>query len=174
MIIAVIGGNVSSRPSATALSQASAVGAEIARRGHILVCGGLGGVMGAACAGAAGMGGTTIGVLPGSDRSGMNRHVQIPIVTGMGDARNVIIALTADAVIAIGGAYGTLSEIAHVLNSGKPVVAMGTWEISRDGAEDSAIYRTEDAVEAVEWALEAAGRIPRPGPLLRGEGSQRL
>jgi hypothetical protein len=173
MIIAVIGGNVSSRPSATALSQASVVGAEIARRGHTLICGGLGGVMEAACAGAAGMRGTTIGVLPGPDTGGMNRHVQIPIVTGMGDARNVIIALTADAVIAIGGAYGTLSEIAHALNSGKPVVAMGTWEISRNAAEDSAIYRTEDPVAAVEWALEAAGATPHPNPLPRGEGTQR-
>ena len=164
MIIAVIGGNISLAPSATALSQAAAVGAEIARRGHILICGGLGGVMEAACRGASEAGGTTIGVLPGPDRGAMNPYVQIPIVTGMGDARNVIIALTADAVIAIGGAYGTLSEIAHALNNGKPVVGMGTWEVGRDGVEDPAIYRTEDPVEAVEWASEAAGATPHPNP----------
>jgi uncharacterized protein (TIGR00725 family) len=117
--------------------------------------------------------GTTIGVVPEADRRDMNPYVQIPIVTGMGNARNVILALTADAVIAIGGAYGTLSEIAHALNSGKPVVGMGTWGVRREGAEDSLIYRTEDPVEAVTWALEAAGATSHPDPLPRGDGTQR-
>ncbi len=156
MIIAVVGGDTSSAPADVALSQAEAVGCEIARRGCILICGGRGGVMEAACRGASEAGGMTIGILPGSDRSEMNEFVQIPIVTGAGEARNVIIALSADAIIAIDGEYGTLSEIAHALNRGKPVVGMSTWAISKDGHGDPPIYRTEDPSEAVDWAVEAA------------------
>ena len=156
MIIAVVGGDTSSSPSDVALAQAEAVGAEIARRGCMLICGGRGDVMEAACRGASQAGGTTIGVLSGSDRSQMNPYVEIPIVTGFGEARNLIITLSADAVIAIDGAYGTLSKIAHALNRGKPVVGMSTWMLSKDGREDPPIYRTEAPPEAVRWAVEAA------------------
>ena len=156
MIIAVVGGNLSSQPSPEALAKAEAVGAEIARLGHTLICGGQAGVMEAACRGASNAGGTTIGVLPGREREGMNPYVQIPISTGMGDARNTVIVLSADAVIAIAGAYGTLSEIALALNNGKPVAGISTWDISRNGEADAAIHRTEDPVEAVRWAVAAA------------------
>ena len=88
----------------------------------------------------------------------MNEYVQIPIVTGVGDARNVIIVSSADAVIAIDGEYGTLSEIAHALNRGKPIIGMSTWALSKEGREDPPIYRTEDPVEAVRWAIEAASK----------------
>ncbi len=153
MIIAVIGGDPA--PEA-ALIQAEAVGREIARRGAILICGGRGGVMEAACKGASEAGGLTIGVLPDPHRGAMNPYVQIPIVTGMGHARNVIITLTADAVIAVDGAYGTLSEMALTLTQGKPVAGLSTWRIETDSLPDIPIFRTEDPVAAVTWAIEAA------------------
>ena len=154
-MIITVGGDAASGPVEDALSLAEAVGAEIAKRGCILLCGGRGGIMKAACRGAEAGGGTTVGVLPGFDKSQANAHVQIPIVTGLGEARNVVIALTADAVIAIDGEYGTLSEIAHALNNGKPVVGMGTWMLTKDGRE-APIHRTEDPVDAVRWVIEAA------------------
>ena len=167
MIIAVVGGDASSGPSSTALTQAEAVGAEIARRGALLICGGRGGVMEAACRGAGEAGGITIGVLPGRDRAEMNPYVQIPIVTGMSEARNAIIALSADAVIAIDGEYGTLSEIALALAHGRPVAGIGTWSLSKDGAE-APIYRTEDPVDAVRWAIaEVESRDRQMPPALR-------
>jgi uncharacterized protein (TIGR00725 family) len=164
MIIAVVGGDASSGPSTEALSQAEAAGAEIARRGAMLICGGRDGVMEAACRGASEASGLTIGVLPESNRADMNRHVQIPIVTGMGEARNAIIALTADAVIAIDGEYGTLTEIAHALRNGKPVAGIGTWHLSRDGSGDAPIYRTEDPADAVRWAIEAVESTDKHTP----------
>jgi uncharacterized protein (TIGR00725 family) len=126
VIIAVIGGDPAPQH---ALDQAEAVGREVALRGHTLICGGMGGVMEAACKGASEAGGLTIGVLPDSDRDAMNPYVQVPIVTGIGRARNLAIALTADAVIAIDGGYGTLSEIAFALQHGKPIAGLGTWRI---------------------------------------------
>jgi uncharacterized protein (TIGR00725 family) len=156
MIIAVVGGDASSDPSDEALAQAEAVGAEIARRGCVLICGGRGGVMEAACRGASEAGGLTVGVLPGRDRSGMNPYVQVPILTGLGEARNAIIPITADAVIAIDGEYGTLSEIAHALINGKPLIGLGTWHLSKDGVEEGSIIRADDALEAVRLAVEAA------------------
>jgi len=113
--IAVIGGNQCS-PQETELAEE--VGRELARRGAILICGGLSGVMEAACKGAQSEGGITIGVLPGDNRQAANPYVQIPIVTGMGYARNAIIVKSAQAIIAIDGVYGTLSEIGHALQSG--------------------------------------------------------
>lgn len=173
MIIAVVGGDASSSPSDAALAQAEAVGAEIARRGCMLVCGGRGGVMEAACRGASEAGGVTIGVMPGRDRSGMNPYVQIPILTGLGEARNAIIPITADAVIAIDGEYGTLSEIAHALISGKPVVGLGTWHLSKDGVEDERVHRADEAVEAVRWAVEAARTSDGVRPLAWDGGGAR-
>jgi uncharacterized protein (TIGR00725 family) len=95
----------------------------------VLICGGLGGVMEAACRGAKQTGGTTVGILPGDDRSAANPYVDIVIPTGLGEARNAIVVRSADALIAIGGAYGTLSEIAFALKAGKRVVGLGTWEV---------------------------------------------
>ena len=158
MIIAVIGG---SDPAPQALEQAEAVGRELAERGHTVICGGLGGVMEAACRGAREAGGSTIGVLPGADPAAANAYVQFPIVTNMGVARNAVIVLTAAAAIAIDGSYGTLSEIAIALNLGRPVVGLGTWRISADdGVEDERILRADDAVQAVDLAVAAAERAP--------------
>ena len=154
MIIAVIGGD---SPSEQVLPLAEAVGRELAQRGHTLICGGLGGVMEAACRGARDAGGHTIGILPGPDRRDANPHVEFPIVTNMGYARNNIIVLTADAVIAVDGSYGTLSEIALALVHGKPVVGLGTWRISsNEGVEDQRITRADNPVDAVERAIAAA------------------
>jgi uncharacterized protein (TIGR00725 family) len=112
---------------------AEEVGRLLARRGAVLVCGGLGGVMEAACRGASREGGTTVGVLPGLDRGAANPFVSVAVATGLGEARNALVVRAADALIAVGGAYGTLSEIALALKAGKPVIGLGTWEI--DGVE---------------------------------------
>jgi uncharacterized protein (TIGR00725 family) len=173
MIIAVVGGDASSGPSPAALEQGEAVGAELARRGATLICGGRGGVMEAACRGASEAGGLTIGVLPGRDRADMNRYVQIPIVTGMSEARNAIIVLSADAVIAIDGEYGTLSEVALALANRKPVAGIGTWNLSKDGGDEPPIHRTTDAADAVRWAMDAVESLDRqiPPALKRRVGS---
>jgi uncharacterized protein (TIGR00725 family) len=152
-IIAVIGGGSCNQAEA---QLAEEVGRELAKRGATLVCGGLGGVMEAACKGASAEGGTTIGVLPGDNRNAANPYVSIPIVTNLGYARNVAVVKSGQAVIAVGGNYGTLSEISHALQSGIPVIGLGTWTISRNGKEDKAIIRAESAAEAVDKALKAA------------------
>jgi uncharacterized protein (TIGR00725 family) len=105
------------------------VGRLLAEHGAVLVCGGLGGKMEAACRGAKQAGGTTVGLLPGESRSDANRFVDVAIPTGLGEARNALVVRSADVVVAVGGGYGTLSEIALALKIGKRVVGLGTWEI---------------------------------------------
>ncbi len=128
---------------------AEEVGLELARAGAILVCGGLGGVMAAACRGASTARGTTVGILPGTDRGSANEWVTIAITTGLGELRNGLVVRAADAVIAIGGGPGTLAEIAFALKTDVPVVGIGSWEI--EGVE-----RTDDPAAAVRRALELA------------------
>ncbi len=135
---------------------AEEVGREIARRGAALVCGGLGGVMEAACRGAKSAGGLTIGILPGGDRRAANRHVDVPIVTGLGEARNVLVVRTAQAVVAVDGEYGTLSEIAFALKLGIPVVGLDTWQLARGGREVRDIVVAHSPAEAVEKAIALA------------------
>jgi len=135
---------------------AEAVGRELARRGATLLCGGLGGVMEAACRGAAIESGITVGILPGSDPASANPYVHIPIATGIGEARNIAVVKSAQAVIAIDGDYGTLTEIAFALKSGIPVIGLNTWSMSRKGQEDKSIIPAEDAVDAVEKAISLA------------------
>ena len=151
--IAVIGG---SQPSSEEAKLAEAVGRELARRGAILVCGGLGGVMEAACKGASSEGGVTVGILPGDSRQAANPYIQIPIVTGMGYARNVAVVKSAQAVIAIGGNYGTLSEISHALQSGIPVIGLNTWTLSKNDRQDNSIIIVQSPTEAVNKALSLA------------------
>lgn len=138
------------------LEAAEEIGREIARRGGIIICGGMEGVMEAAARGAVGEGGTVVGILPGPTAEGGNAYVTIPIVTGMGEGRNVIIARTAEAVIAVGGAYGTLSEIAYALKLGVPVIGFHTWELRRTGLVIDPIRRAATALEAVDAAWAAA------------------
>jgi uncharacterized protein (TIGR00725 family) len=155
MIVAVVGGGICSKEEA---SIAEAVGRELAGRGVVLVCGGLGGVMEAACRGARAAGGTTIGILPGYSHQDANRYVNIPIVTGLGEARNIIVVRTGQAVIAIGGEYGTLSEIAYALKLGIPVIGVRTWRLSKPGSAPLAgIIEVDTPVEAVNRALAMAG-----------------
>ena len=154
--IAVIGGSQCSGEEA---ELAEAVGRELARQGAILVCGGLGGVMEAACKGAQSEGGVTIGILPGENRQAANPYVQIPIVTGIGYARNVAVVKSAQAVIAIGGNYGTLSEISHALQSGIPVIGLNTWSLSRNNQTDNSIISAQNPREAVNKAISLVGKL---------------
>jgi len=148
--IAVIGGS-DCTPEEARLAEE--VGREIARSGAVLVCGGLGGVMAAAGKGASAEGGLTIGILPGDSRQAANPYVHIPIVTNLGEARNVIIVKSAEAVIAVGGGYGTLSEIGHALRNDTPVVGLNTWSLSRNGRPDNSIVQAQDPADAVKKAL---------------------
>lgn len=135
---------------------AEEVGAGIARRGGILICGGGGGVMEAAARGARSAGGIVLGILPGdSPRSG-NRYLTLAVATGLGEARNAVIARSADALIAVGGEYGTLSEVALALKMGKPVAGLKTWEIKPPRELARGIIHLNTAAEAVEYALRAA------------------
>ena len=152
-IVSVIGAG---EPSPEIAALAEEVGEELGRRGITVACGGLGGVMEAVCRGAKSGGRTTIGILPGSDPADANRWVDFPICTGLSYARNVIVVKTGAAVIAVGGAYGTLSEVGHALAEGIPVVGLKTWEIAREGAVDMSIIVASDPVDAVEKAVKAA------------------
>jgi uncharacterized protein (TIGR00725 family) len=147
--IAVIGPG---RATEQQVRDAERVGSGLARAGAILVCGGLGGVMAAACRGAKAAGGTTVGILPGSDRSQANEWVDIAVPTGLGEARNALVVRAGDAIVAVGGEYGTLSEIALALKAGKTVVGIGTWTLGR---EPDPIVRAEDADAGVALALAA-------------------
>ncbi|MBN1178253.1 MAG: TIGR00725 family protein [Anaerolineae bacterium] len=153
-LVAVIGGSQATPEEAAA---AEAVGRALAEGGAVLVCGGRGGVMEAACRGARAGGGVTVAILPGSDASEANPYVDLPIVTGIGFARNAIILLTAQAVIAVGGSYGTLSELGYALGFGRPVVGVGTWRMDRDGHPEPPIHREDDPQKAVAWVLERVG-----------------
>lgn len=144
--VAVVGpGQASDREYADGV----AVGRGLAQAGATVVCGGQGGVMEAASRGAAEAGGTVVGLLPGTDRATANRWVTVAVATGLGELRNGLIVRSADAVIAVGGAYGTLSEVALALKTGVPVIGLGTWEI--DG-----IVAVHSAEEAVALATETA------------------
>ena len=150
-IVAVIGTRT---PSTEEAKLAEEVGRELAKNGVILICGGLGGVMEQACRGAFAEGGLTIGIIPGDDPKSANPYVKIPIATGMGYARNVIIVKSAQVIIAIGGAYGTLTEIGYALDSKVPVIGLRTWKISRNNQTDKSIIRVRNAREAVRQALK--------------------
>jgi len=155
MIIAVIGDS-SCSPEEAKLAQS--VGELLAQRGVTVVCGGLGGVMEAVCRGAKSKGGLTIGILPGQDSSMANPWVDIPVVTGIGEARNVAVVKSAQAVIAISGGYGTLSEIAYSLKSEIPVIGLNTWSLSRNEREDDSIIIVQSATEAVDKAISLTKR----------------
>ena len=161
-IISVIGaGNNASKE---AMDTAEAVGRELARRGAVVVCGGLNGVMEAVCRGAKFEGGVTIGVLPGDDPNSANDFVDYPVPTGMGHARNAIVVKAGLAVIAVDGAYGTLSEIGHALADGKTVVGLKTWRIAQEKDDERAsIVRAKTPREAVELALQAAAKRSKVG-----------
>ena len=138
------------------LAAAAEVGRLLAEQDVILICGGLGGVMEAACRGAGSSGGITVGLLPATDRTAANPHLTVAIATGLGELRNGLIVRAADALIAIGGGYGTLSEVALALKAGRPVIGIGGWEIA-------GVERVEDPSQAVERALTLL-QCPRSSP----------
>jgi uncharacterized protein (TIGR00725 family) len=150
--VAVVGGGDA---SAQEIRDAELVGRGLAERGAVLVCGGLGGVMEAACRGAKSAGGTTLGILPGSRRGDANAFVDISIPTGLGEMRNGLVVRSADALIAIGGEFGTLSEVALALKAGKTVVGLGTWQLAKGGEPVEAIVSAASAEDAVARALAA-------------------
>lgn len=153
-MIAVIGAGQCDAPTADAAEE---VGRRLAQQGAAVICGGLGGVMEAACRGAKAGGGLTIGILPGGDPAAANRWVDVPMATGLGEARNIIIIRSARAVIAVGGEYGTLSEIAFGLKLGRPVIGLDTWQLARQGRWDAGVLPARTPEEAVTLALQEAG-----------------
>lgn len=146
-IIGVIGGSIA---APDVLRMAEETGTLIARHGHYLICGGMAGVMEAAAKGARETGGTTIGILPHNDRHEANPYIDIPIATGVGEGRNLIIIRTADLVIAIDGEYGTLSEIAFALKMEKQVIGLNTWDIP-------GVIKAGSPVEAMSLAEDILG-----------------
>ena len=148
MQIGVIG---ASRCSPEIAELAEEVGREIGKRGAVLICGGLGGVMEFASKGVKEAGGLTIGILPGRSKEEANGYIDVPVVTGMGHARNVIIAHSSDSIIAISGEHGTLSEIAIGLKLKKTIIGLNTWDIE-------GVIKVKTAAEAVEKAVRVSER----------------
>ena len=157
MIIAVIGGE-DAPPNVQRLAEE--VGRQLGRRGCTVVCGGGSGVMEAVCRGARTEGGHTIGIMPGhnAQESPPNEWVEFPVYSGLGFARNSMIALSGQAVIAIDGAYGTLTEIAYALIHEVPIVGLNTWDFSYPGHDAERLIRAKNPVDAVEKAIAAAKR----------------
>ncbi|MHB9111743.1 MAG: TIGR00725 family protein [Thermoleophilia bacterium] len=149
--ISVIGAGICDTETAAAAEE---TGRLIAHAGAVLVCGGLGGVMEAACRGAREEGGATIGILPGLDREDANPYIDHAICTGVGHARNLAVAASGDAVIAVGGEFGTLSEIGLARKAGRRVVLLGSWEISNGGRPPDGVLTATSPVQALLLALE--------------------
>jgi uncharacterized protein (TIGR00725 family) len=150
-----------SRPDATLLEQAELLGRRLGEAGVVVVCGGGPGVMEAVCRGAQAAGGTTVGLLPGLDRAEGNPYLTVSIPTGLGQGRNLLLVRSSNALIAVGGGFGTLSEIALALRTGTPVVGLATWSLHLDGHPVDAFPVATDPDSATQLALEAA-RSPRP------------
>jgi hypothetical protein len=150
--VAVVGPG---RATADEAQLAEAVGRGLGEAGAVIVCGGLGGVMEAACRGAKSAGGTTLAILPGADRAEANPYVDVAVATGLGEVRNGLVVRAADGLVAVGGEFGTLSEIALALKAGKPVFALGGWELAREGEPVDAIVRATSPEDAVARVLAA-------------------
>ena len=152
--IAVVGG---SEPTGDEAVWAEDIGRALAEKGAVVVCGGLGGVMAAACRGAKSAGGLTVGLLPGRRAEDANPWVDIAIPTGLGETRNALVVASASAVVAVGGEYGTLSEIALALRAAKPVIGVGTWALTRPGGDpDGGIVPASDPESAATLAVTLA------------------
>ncbi len=155
MLISIIGESNASHKN---YSLAEEVGRLLAEVEVTVVCGGMGAVMEAVCKGASNAGGRTVGILPGVNPSVANPWVDIPICTGLGHARNVIVVRSGLAVVAIGGAYGTLSEIGHALSDEIPVIGLNTWSFNREGIEDDSLHICKTPAQAVKTALLLANK----------------
>jgi uncharacterized protein (TIGR00725 family) len=152
--VAVVGAAIATDEETT---WAEEVGRRLAESGAVLVCGGLGGVMDAAARGCEAAGGISVGILPGDFRAGASTHLTVTLPSGLGEARNTLVVRAADVVIAIGGEFGTLSEIAFALKMGTPVVGLESWRLEREGMVGDPIQRAGTPSEAVARALGAAG-----------------
>lgn len=150
MIVSIVG---ESQASAKVYAEAEELGRLLAKAGFKIICGGLAGVMEAAARGAKSAGGTTIGILPGYNPQEANPYIDIAIASGIGYARNIAVALSGDVVIAVGGRYGTLSEIAYALHFNRPVIALNSWGLLKDGKKDNEIIPVKTPEEAVKKAL---------------------
>jgi hypothetical protein len=159
--ISVIGAG---QATAEEYAVAEDVGRLVAEAGAILVCGGLGGVMAAAARGAKEAGGSTLGILPGHDRSEANSYLDMVVATGMGHARNLAVVSSGDAVIAVGGEFGTLSEIGLAAKMGRPVVVLNGWRLQRDEGTPGIWYAStpREAISLVHQALKVEETAPRP------------
>ncbi|HUY63341.1 MAG TPA: TIGR00725 family protein [Acidimicrobiales bacterium] len=156
--VAVVG---SGHAEAEECEQAARLGRALAEGGAVVVCGGLGGVMEAACRGARDGGGMSLGILPGDDRGAANAFVDVAVATAMGEGRNVLVVRNADAIVAVGGEFGTLSEMALALQAGIPVVGLGTWELAKGGRTVDPVLRAISPEEAADMALAEAARRRR-------------
>ncbi|MCP4685553.1 MAG: TIGR00725 family protein [bacterium] len=146
-IIAIIG---ASKCSKKLRDMAAVVGKYVAENEGVVVCGGMGGIMEGAARGAKEAGGTTIGILPTADRADANEYIDYAIPTGFGEARNILVVRTADAVLAFPGKFGTLSEMAFALQARKPVISISAWKLGDE------IIQMEDPLEAAEKAMALA------------------
>ncbi|QCB95082.1 TIGR00725 family protein [Cellulomonas shaoxiangyii] len=147
--VAVVG---PSAPTTAQERDAEEVGAALARRGHVVVCGGRGGVMEAVARGAAGAGGEVVGLLPGTDRAEANPYVTVALPTGLGDVRNALVVRAADVVVAVGTSWGTLNEVALAVSVGTPVVAIGGWPLP-DAGGPRYVRTPAEAITAVDALL---------------------
>ncbi len=155
-LVAVCG---ESDPQTSFTDLAFELGRGIAQRDAVLLCGGLTGVMEHAARGARAAGGLTIGLLPGEDPDEANKYVDIAIATGLGHARNAILARTADGVVAVGGGLGTLSEIALALRNGRPTIGIQTWRFDRDRRREPQLPTAANSNEALEWLFAQMARM---------------
>ena len=144
-----------SQPEASLLGPAETLGRLLAEAGAVVVCGGGAGVMAAVCRGARAAGGTTVGLLPGPDRQA-NPHLSVSLPTGLGEGRNVLLVRASDALVAVGGGFGTLSEVALALRTGVPVVGLATWSLALAGRPVDAFPTATDPEAAARLALDAA------------------
>jgi uncharacterized protein (TIGR00725 family) len=159
-----------SRPEPALLEQAERLGRRLAEEGAVVVCGGGPGVMEAVCRGARSAGGTTVGLLPGLDRAEGNPYLTVSLPTGLGQGRNLLLVRSSDALVAVGGGFGTLSEIALALRTGTPVVGLATWSLHLDARAVDAFPVATGPEAAADMALEVArnrraveARPPREG-----------
>jgi uncharacterized protein (TIGR00725 family) len=159
------------------VEQGERLGRRLGEAGAVVVCGGGGGVMEAVCRGARAAGGTTVGLLPGLDRGDANPHLSVSVPTGLGQGRNLLLVRASDALVAVGGGFGTLSEIALALRTGIPVVGLATWSLRLDAKPVEAFPVADDADTAARLALEAARArsLPRLAPGVAGQlGGERF
>ncbi len=159
--VAVVGPGEEATPAECA--QARDVGRLLAGRGAVVLTGGLGGVMAAAADGATCAGGLAVGLLPGSDRAAGHPHSSVLLATGLGELRNGVLVRSADAVIAVGGSWGTLSEVALAMRTGVPVVCIDGWTVRTADGEPDAVPTASSATEAVGWVLDRMSRADDAG-----------